>query len=161
MKEFLLEPWPWWFSGIIIGLIVPLLYWSSGKGFGVSTSFQELGALCCRKGGPDYLKNFNWRSGLWTLAFSIGILFGGWIAVNLLSANPITFLPEQFHSGPGIAKLLVGGWLIGFGTRYAGGCTSGHSINGIANLNLPSLIATIFFFVGGIAVTWGLGNLIF
>lgn len=161
MKEFLLQPWPWWFSGTIIGLIVPLLYLLSGKGFGVSTSFQELGALCCRGRGPDYLRNFDWRSGLWTLVFAVGISIGGFIAVHWLSTNPINFLPESYHSTGGMIKLLIGGWLIGFGTRYAGGCTSGHAINGIANLNLPSLIATIFFFVGGVAVTWGLGNLIF
>jgi uncharacterized membrane protein YedE/YeeE len=161
MKEFILQPWPWWFSGTIIGLIVPLLYLLSGKGFGVSTSFQELGALCCKKKGPSYLKDFNWRSGLWTLVFSAGIIVGGWVAVHLLSDATIQFLPESFHSPEGLTRLLIGGWLIGFGTRYAGGCTSGHAINGIANLNLPSLIATIFFFVGGVAVTWGLGHLIF
>ena len=61
----------------------------------------------------------------------------------------------------GALKLLVGGFLIGFGTRYAGGCTSGHSITGISNFNLPSLLATICFFAGGLAVTWGLGSLIF
>lgn len=156
-----MSPWPWWFSGVIIGLIVPLLYLVSGKGFGVSTSFQELGALCCKFKGPEYLSKFDWRAGLWTLVFAAGIVIGGWVAVNLLSDQPIAFLPETFHSPSGVVKLLVGGILIGFGTRYAGGCTSGHAINGISNLNLPSLIATIFFFVGGIAVTWVLGSIIF
>lgn len=158
MKEFLLAPWPWWFSGIIIGLIVPLLQWFSGKDFGVSTSLQEIGALCARGKGPDYLKNFDWRSGLWTLVFAAGVVIGGWIANSLLSQEPIAFLPQSFHSTGGIIRLLAGGFLVGFGSRYAGGCTSGHSITGIANLNLPSLIATLFFFAGGLAVTWGLGS---
>ncbi|MDF1810862.1 MAG: YeeE/YedE thiosulfate transporter family protein [Verrucomicrobiales bacterium] len=161
MIDFIMAPWPWWFSGIIIGLIVPLLYLLSGKGFGVSTSFQEVGALCARGTGPDYLKNFDWRAGLWTLVFAGGIILGGYLANSILSREPITFLPESFHSTGGMIKLLIGGFLVGFGTRYAGGCTSGHAINGIANLNLPSLIATIFFFVGGLAVTWGLGGLLF
>jgi len=162
MIEFLMNPWPWWFSGIIIGLIVPLLYLTSGKGFGVSTSFQEVGALCSRgNSGPDYLKSFNWRAGMWTLVFAAGIALGGYVANSLLSREAIQFLPESFHSTGGMIRLLIGGFLVGFGTRYAGGCTSGHAINGIANLNLPSLVATIFFFVGGLAVTWGLGSLLY
>lgn len=161
MREFLLQPWPWWFSGILIGLVVPLLYFLSGKGFGISTSFQELGALCTRGRGPDYLKNFDWRAGLWTVVFAVGILIGGFLANFVLSSEPIAFLPDFYHSPGGMIRLLVGGFLVGFGTRYAGGCTSGHAITGIANLNLPSLIATVFFFVGGLAVTWGLGGLLF
>ena len=74
---------------------------------------------------------------------------------RLLSATPVDLLPQSFSTPAGALKLLVGGFLIGFGTRYAGGCTSGHSITGIANLNWPSLVATVFFFVGGLAVTWG------
>ena len=161
MKEFIMQPWPWWFSGILVGLVVPLLYLLGGKPFGISTSLQEIGALCCRGRGPDYLTKFDWRAGIWTLLFAAGIALGGFVAANFLSNAPMAFLPDSFHSPGGIALLLIGGWLVGFGTRYADGCTSGHSITGIANLNLPSLIATVFFFVGGIAVTWCLGNLIF
>jgi len=160
MTEFLMQPWPWWFSGILIGLTVPLLYFLAGKSFGISTSFQEVGAMC----GPcnlDYLKNHKWRSGIWTLVFAVGIGIGGFIAVRFLSSSPVEFLPESFVSVSGAFRLLIGGLLVGFGTRYAGGCTSGHAITGIANLNWPSLVATIFFFVGGLAVTWGLGTLIF
>ena len=157
--DFILQPWPWWFSGILIGLTVPLLYLLAGKAFGISTSFQEVGALCGSK--LDYLKNHKWRSGIWTLVFAAGIALGGFISVALLSSEPIEFLPSSFYSVGGAVRLVIGGVLIGFGTRYAGGCTSGHSITGIANLNWPSLVATIFFFVGGLAVTFGLGNLIF
>jgi uncharacterized membrane protein YedE/YeeE len=78
-----------------------------------------------------------------------------------MCAEPVQLLPESFASPSGAAKLLFGGFLVGFGTRYAGGCTSGHSITGIANLNWPSLLATICFFAGGLAVTWGLGNFLF
>ena len=93
--------------------------------------------------------------------FAIGIVAGGFIANHFLSNEPIEFLPDSYASVGGAIRLLVGGILIGFGTRYAGGCTSGHAITGIANLNWPSLVATIFFFVGGLTVTWGLGHLIF
>ncbi len=160
MTDFLMQPWPWWFSGILVGLTVPLLFLLAGKSFGISTSFQEVGAMC----GPcnlDYLRNHKWRSGIWTLVFAVGIGIGGFITVRFLSSEPVEFLPESFVSVGGAVRLLFGGVLVGFGTRYAGGCTSGHSITGIANLNWPSLVATIFFFVGGLAVTWVLGTLIF
>ena len=160
MIEFIMLPWPWWFSGILIGLTVPLLFLLAGKAFGISTSFQELGAICAPC-NLDYLKNHQWKSGIWTLVFAVGIGMGGFVAVHFLSTEPIQFLPESFISTGGAIRLLVGGILVGFGTRYAGGCTSGHAITGIANLNWPSLVATIFFFVGGLAVTWGLGQLIF
>jgi uncharacterized membrane protein YedE/YeeE len=56
-----------------------------------------------------------------------------------------TFLPRYFHLSKGVLLLLVGGVLIGFGTRYAGGCTSGHAISGLSNLQIPSLKAVIGF----------------
>lgn len=160
MTDFILQPWPWWFSGILIGLIVPLLFLLAGKAFGISTSFQEVGAMCAPC-NLEYLKKHKWRSGIWTLVFAIGIALGGFVAVNFLSDGPIEFLPDSFVSAGGAIRLFVGGILIGFGTRYAGGCTSGHAITGISNLNWPSLVATIFFFVGGLAVTWGPGNWLF
>lgn len=161
MIDFLMQPWPWWLSGILIGLVVPGLYLLAGKGFGISTSLQEVGAICAGGRGPDYLKNFDWRGSLWTLVFVGGIALGGLVSVLFLSADPVEFLPAQYHSVSGAIRLLIGGFLVGFGTRYAGGCTSGHAMTGISNLNWPSLVATIFFFVGGLAVTWGLGSLIF
>ena len=89
------------------------------------------------------------------------IAIGGFIATNFLSNEPIEFLPAAYKGWPGVLRLLFGGFLIGFGTRYAGGCTSGHSITGISNLNWPSLVATIFFFAGGLGITWGIGSLLF
>jgi len=160
MIDFIMQPWPWWFSGILIGLTVPLLFLLAGKAFGISTSFQEIGAMCL-PGRFEYLKRHKWRSGIWTVVFVLGIMVGSFIAVQFLSSDPVEFLPASFASAGGAIRLLIGGLLIGFGTRYAGGCTSGHAITGISNLNWPSLVATIFFFVGGLAVTWGLGNWIF
>lgn len=159
--DWIMQPWPWWVSGILIGLTVPLLYVLADKAFGISTSLQQMGAMCAPNSKFEYLNKHDRRGHLWTLIFVMGITVGGFIATRLLSAEPVALLPETFKSPAGAAKLLIGGFLIGFGTRYAGGCTSGHSITGIANLNWPSLLATLCFFAGGLAVTWGLGNLLF
>ena len=160
MIDFIMQPWPWWFSGILIGLTVPLLFLLAGKAFGISTSFQEIGAMSA-PGRFEYLRRHNWRSGIWTVVLALGIMVGSFIAVQFLSSDPVEFLTPSFASAGGAIRLLIGGLLIGFGTRYAGGCTSGHAITGISNLSWPSLVATIFFFVGGLAVSWGLGNWIF
>ncbi|MCA9130571.1 MAG: YeeE/YedE family protein [Planctomycetales bacterium] len=161
MLDVMAQPWPWWISGILIGLTVPLLYILAGKAFGISTSLQEIGALCAPNSKLEYLRKFDRRSNLWTLVFVLGIVLGGMVASRLLSNEPISLLPPEFSSVAGAIQLLLGGFLVGFGTRYAGGCTSGHSLTGISNLNLPSLVATIFFFVGGLTVTWGFGHLLF
>lgn len=159
--ESIMQPWPWWVSGTLIGLTVPLLYILAGKAFGISTSLQQIGAMCAPHSKLDYLRKHDRASHLWTLIFVVGITFGAFVASRFMSAEPVSLLPDAFKSPAGAAKLLFGGFLIGFGTRYAGGCTSGHSITGIANLNWPSLLATICFFAGGLAVTWGLGTLLF
>ena len=159
--DWIMQSWPWWISGILIGLTVPLLYILSGKAFGISTSLQQAGAMCSPNSKLEYLSKHDRQEHMWTIVFVIGIAIGSFIATHFLSAEPEKFLPDTFHSIRGGITLLVGGFLIGFGTRYAGGCTSGHSITGISNLNWPSLVATIFFFVGGLAVTWGLGQWIF
>jgi uncharacterized membrane protein YedE/YeeE len=153
--NWLLQPWPWWLSGILIGLTVPLLYILSGKAFGISTSLRHMGAIWCTECEVDYLKKHNWRGGIWNLVFIGGIAIGSQMAVNFLSSTPIEFLPASYYSIGGAVQLLLGGVLIGFGARYAGGCTSGHAITGISNLNWPSLVATVFFFVGGLIATWG------
>lgn len=158
---WIMQPWPWWLSGILIGLTVPLLYLLAGKAFGISTSLQQIGAICAPQSRFEYLSKFDRKGHLWLVVFVLGIVAGAFVANHWLSAVPAQLLPAEFAGVAGAVKLLVGGFLVGFGTRYAGGCTSGHSLTGISNLNWPSLVATIFFFVGGLAVTWGLGNLIF
>ncbi len=161
MLEFILQPWPWWLSGILIGLTVPLLYIVAGKAFGLSASLQHVGAMCAPNSNIAYLKDHNWRGGIWNLVFVGGVVVGAMVATQWLSAEPLELLPASSYSIGGALRLLIGGVFVGFGTRYAGGCTSGHSITGLSNLNWPSLVATVFFFVGGLAVTWGLGSLIF
>ncbi|MCA9188538.1 MAG: YeeE/YedE thiosulfate transporter family protein [Pirellulaceae bacterium] len=159
--EWMTQPWSWWGAGILIGLTVPALYLLAGKAFGISTSLQQAGAMCFPNSKLDYLRKHDRQENMWTIVFVVGISIGAWIATHWLSSSPVELLPPQFYSVTGAIKLLVGGFLIGFGTRYAGGCTSGHSLTGIANINWPSLLATVCFFAGGLAVTWGLGWLLF
>ncbi|PHI20914.1 YeeE/YedE family protein [Lewinellaceae bacterium SD302] len=77
------------------------------------------------------------------------------------------YMPAEFFAVDnvftlrGLIVLVGGGFLIGFGTRWAGGCTSGHAISGLSNLQLPSLIAVVGFFAGGLVMTWLILPLIF
>ena len=112
--------------------------------------------MCAPRSKLAYFHEYNRKAGLWTLVFVLGIVIGGYVGTNFLSQESIELLPSRYFELSGMVRLLVGGFLIGFGARYAGGCTSGHSITGISNLNWPSLVATVFFFVGGLAANWGL-----
>ena len=161
MINWILQPWPWWFSGILIGLMVPGMYLLAGKGFGISSSLRHIGSMCTPNTGIAYIRDNDWRANLWNIVFIVGITLGGFVANFFLSAAPVEFLPASYYSLGGFIQLLLGGVLVGFGTRYAGGCTSGHAITGISNLNWPSMVATAFFFVGGLIATWGLGSLLF
>lgn len=155
MLDWLLEPWPWYVSGPLIGLTVPLLFILTGKSFGISSSLRHIGAACAPRTKLPYLrKDYDWRDNIWNLIFVLGVLVGAFIGNFVLSSEPLTFLPQIYGSVTGILLLFGGGMLIGFGTRYAGGCTSGHTITGISTLQWPSLVATIFFFVGGLISTW-------
>jgi len=170
-----LQPWPWYISGPCIAIVMfSLLYF--GKTFGMSSSLRT---LCAIGGAGKRLEFFNmdWRSQKWNLIVVIGAILGGFIGHQLLShptaidlsPETITDLkvlgfenagksllpPELFSwdavfSFKGILILITGGFLVGFGTRYAGGCTSGHAITGLSSLQLPSLIAVIGFFLGGL-----------
>jgi uncharacterized membrane protein YedE/YeeE len=150
--EWIWEPWPWYVSGPLIGLMVPVLLLLTGRSLGVSTSFQHLGAICAPRSKLPYLHNYDWRSNTWRLILVIGIMLGGFIGYYLLSATPPRFLPEAYYSWGGLITLAIGGILVGFGTRYAGGCTSGHTIMGLSNLQWASLVASISFFIGGLTM---------
>jgi uncharacterized protein len=154
-------PWPWYVSGPLIGLTVPLLLLLSGKSFGISSSFHHIGSMCSPRSKIDYLKENNWRKESWNLVFIGGIILGAYIAGNWLSNEPVALLPDYYASWIGALKLLCGGLLVGFGTRYADGCTSGHSIMGMSMLNWPSLVATISFFAGGLTMVHFLPRILF
>jgi uncharacterized membrane protein YedE/YeeE len=174
--KFILEPWPWYIAGPLIGLLVPTLL-LLGKQLGVSSSFRHACAATLPSNIP--FLNYNWKEHSWNLVFVLGIILGGYLGSELLSSSDTIslsedtkntsasmnisseggYIPEQlfgwefFTSLKGFLFIVMGGFVIGFGTRYAGGCTSGHAIMGLSNLQLPSLIAVVFFFVGGLAMT--------
>ena len=173
MIEFIKQPWAWYVAGPLIGLTVPALLIIGNKSFGISSSLRHVCASCMPANIPFF--KYDWKKEVWNLFFVFGIFLGGAIAINLLSnPNPIEVNPKlatelagygitNFHNLvpediinwqslftlKGFLLMVVGGFLVGFGTRYAGGCTSGHAIMGLSNLQLPSLIATISFMIGG------------
>jgi uncharacterized protein len=149
--DAILQPWPWYVSGPLIGLAVPMLLLFGGRNLGISSSFRHICAAVLPKSGLGYLRGYDWRKSAWNLFFVAGLVIGGAVATFLLTAHPEPLLPPSVHSVPGALRLLGGGILIGFGTRYAAGCTSGHSIMGLSNLQKASLVATLAFFAGGLS----------
>ena len=158
MLELIRNPWPWWVSGPLIGLMVPTLLLLAGKPLGISGSFRYLCSLPAagRKDAPAAKAA---RAEAWKAVFALGVLIGGFVAVRFLSSEAPTLFPESFHSLAGAAQLLLGGFLVGFGSRYAEGCTSGHAIFGLSTLQPGSLVAVLGFFAGGLGAA-GLSLLI-
>ncbi|WP_306643803.1 YeeE/YedE family protein [Sanyastnella coralliicola] len=184
--EFLYEPWPWYVAGPLITLTMIILLYS-GRRFGVSSNFTTL----CAMGGAGKLNDYfkiDWKANTWNIVFVIGTIIGGFIgnyylmpdesvelaehsvsALEGLGFNSpgATFEPaeifgaEALSSWQGWFMLIVGGFFVGFGARYADGCTSGHAISGLSNLQLPSLITVIGFFIGGLTMVHLLFPLIF
>jgi uncharacterized membrane protein YedE/YeeE len=174
MLEILKNPWPWYVAGPLIGLTVPALLIIGNKAFGISSSLRHVCAACIPANIPFF--KYEWKKEIWNLFFVAGILLGGVVAVSLLAnPNPVIIHPNlaaelsnygitNFESMVpadvfswsalftlrGFLIMVVGGFMIGFGTRYAGGCTSGHAIMGLSTLQWPSLVATCCFMVGGI-----------
>lgn len=177
MRDILSDPWPWYISGPLIGLMVPLLLWLGNKSFGVSSSLRHICAACL-PGNISFFR-YDWKRESWNLFFVAGILVGAFL-VSVLFPDPQPVQvdvrlqaellgygvsdyhglvpPELFNwksllTVKGLLLTVLGGFLVGFGTRYAGGCTSGHAIMGLSTLQWPSLVATICFMAGGFAVS--------
>lgn len=186
MIDFLIQPWPWWFSGVVIAAIMFILLFF-GKSFGFSANLRT---ICAAGGAGKKVKffNFDWKKQIWNLVFLLGAVIGGFIAMEFLTTEnysvdisdktisdlvalgfsaPESIQPaelfsyESMMSWKGFSILALGGLLVGFGARYAGGCTSGHAISGISDLQIPSLIAVVGFFIGGLIMTFGIFPLIF
>jgi uncharacterized membrane protein YedE/YeeE len=113
--------------------------------------------MCSPNSKLPYFREYDWRGNQWRLVLVVGVVIGAFIATHFLSATPVSFLPADYYSWRGVILLALGGFLVGFGTRYAGGCTSGHTITGLSNLHWPSLIASISFFIGGLFMVHVLG----
>ncbi len=175
--NFIYEPWPWYIAGPMIALILLLLL-MVGKNFGMSSNLRTLCTLCGAGKTTDFFK-FDWKSQKWNLIVVLGAIIGGYVGANFLSnttavvLNPETisdlktfgfesagaaYLPTEMFATTALGSLknlvllVLGGLFVGFGARYAGGCTSGHAISGLSNLQLPSLIAVIGFFIGGLTM---------
>jgi uncharacterized protein len=174
--EWIRQPWPWYVAGPLIGLTVPLLLIIGNKTFGISSSLRHACAACI-PGNISFFK-YDWKKEAWNLVFVLGVLLGGFlVALFLTSPDPVlvnpklaeelsgygitdysSLVPSQVFNWPalftarGFVLIVVGGFFVGFGTRYAGGCTSGHAIMGLSNLQFPSLVATISFMAGGFLV---------
>ena len=178
MTDWIFEPWPWWIAGPAIGLTVPLLLVVGNRMLGISANLRATCAAVA-PGRADFFR-FDWRRVAgWNLLFALGIGLGGFLAVTFLGGGGEVAISEATRadlaalgiSGTeglapaeifswsgllgvrGLVMLVLGGFLVGFGASYAGGCTSGHAIMGLADLQLPSLVAVIGFFAGGLGVT--------
>jgi uncharacterized membrane protein YedE/YeeE len=178
LLSILNRPWPWYIAGPIIGLMVPWLLIAGNKLLGVSSSLQDICAACI----PRHIESlrYDWKKNSWNIVFVAGILLGGFLA-GWLFPNPLPLavssrtvadlqrlhiavvpglLPaalfnwSRLLTWQGLTMMVGGGFLVGFGTRYAGGCTSGHGIMGLSSLQWPSLIAVMAFFAGGICCTY-------
>jgi uncharacterized protein len=167
------NPWPWYVSGPLIGLTVPVLAIYGNKAFGLSSSLKHICAACLPARLPFF--DYNWKQESWNLVFVFGIFVGGIVASTILAnPNPMNIDPKlilelneygihvqdglmprdlfswnSLSSLKGWVLMVFGGFLIGFGSRYANGCNSGHAIYGLSTLQWPSLVATICFMIGG------------
>jgi uncharacterized membrane protein YedE/YeeE len=181
MLELISEPWHWSISGFAIAMVMFVLLYA-GKEFGVSGNLRTMCSIAGAGKNVEFFR-FDWKAQRWNLLFIGGAVIGGFLATELfptsspaeVSAETVSYLnsigidgpsaksdfvpaelfaTEKIFSVGGVLFALFGGLLVGFGTRWAGGCTSGHAISGLSNLQLPSLIAVIGFFIGGLLMSW-------
>lgn len=178
MLESLSHTWPWYVSGPLIGLFVPALLLLGNRQFGISSNLRHLCAAVA-PGGVDFFA-YDWRKvGRWNLAFLAGIVAGGAIAAVLIGIQDVDIsaqtrealtqlgirsftglAPADIFSWSslltlrGVLAIVGGGFLVGFGSAYAGGCTSGHAISGLAVFERASMVATMAFFAGGLLCTY-------
>ena len=178
MLHFLSQPWPWYVGGPLLGLMVPILLLLANRHFGVSSSFRHICAALLPTKRPEYFR-YRWRESAWSLFLVAGVVVGGVIAALFLHGTrtpSISSGAREMFAAWGIgtvsglmpaalyglvsiftlkALLVVGGggFLVGFGARYANGCTAGHAIMGLSLLDSGSLVAVVGFFVGGLLVS--------
>ena len=186
MTDFIMNPWPWYVAGPLITLIM-FFQMYLGKKLGVSSNFQTMCSVAGANKLADYFR-IDVKSKIWGFVFIVGIVIGGYISANYLSYDhkvnlsshtvsslkqlgfdPIDdeYVPSKIYdlrggkNTEGILILLIGGIFVGFGARYANGCTSGHAISGTSNLQIPSFIALAGFFIGGLIMVYLIYPIIF
>ena len=171
--QLIKDPWHWSVAGLLVGLTVPALLILGNKHFGISANLRHACAACLPANIPFF--KYEWKKEVWNFFFVGGLILGAFLAAQFLqTSGPVdihpnlandlaqsgitdysSLVPQQLFnldnlfSWKGLFFFVIGGFLVGFGARYAGGCTSGHAISGLSNLQWPSLVATIFFMVGG------------
>lgn len=179
MIEFISQPWPWYVAGPVIALVMfGLIYF--GNSFGMSANFRNICSIMGAGKTCDFF-DFDWKKQMWNLVFVVGTILGGVVASQFLMNNEVIaisdatvaelsaygvenpgqgMMPESIFNfeslltAKGLIMIVLGGFLVGFGTRYAGGCTSGHAISGLSDLQPASLLAVVGFFAGGLVMTW-------
>jgi uncharacterized membrane protein YedE/YeeE len=177
LLEMLRGPWPWYVAGPLIGLMVPLMLFIGNRSFGISNNLRHLCAITQPKQVEVDFFKYNWKEHTWSLVFVIGTALGGLLAGVILadplpvqvSAETLAMLASWGFAAPAgqmvppeifdptlrnLTLLFASGVLVGFGTRYAGGCTSGHAITGLSTLQLGSLYAVLGIFAGGLISSW-------
>lgn len=184
--DWIYEPWPWYVSGAAIAFVMLLLL-LVGKNFGMSSNLRTLCTICGADKKAEFFQ-FDWKAQKWNLIVVLGAIIGGYLAANHLTADPAVhinpatvadlqelgfqsagtaYLPSELYGMDALTDwkslglIALGGFLVGFGARYAGGCTSGHAISGLSNLQWPSLVAVLGFFGGGMIMIYLLYPLIF
>jgi len=156
IQSIFVDPWPFWAGGVVIGLLVPLLYYYFNTALGVSTGYGNLVKIFLPSKNLQWIKSKYAETFSWRVFFIAGIILGGLLSALLSGNFGLTAEMGRFTSiaqWPALLNALfffAGGILLGLGARIAGGCTSGHSIHGIANLHISSILATIFFLIGGV-----------
>ncbi len=177
MWETITGPWPWYVSGPLLGLMVPLLLFGGNRRFGISSTLRHACAAVFRP-RAEYFR-YDWKQYRWNMTLALGVVLGAALAVLFLGGNrapsvspaalelfaswgvaaPQSLQPAEIFgvqgalSAPALISLIGGGFLVGFGTRWGGGCTSGHAIMGISQLSPASMLATFGFFGGGALVS--------
>lgn len=178
MIDAIKGPWPWYVGGPLMGLFAPLLLLLGNRQLGLSSSLRAICAAVT-PGRVEFFR-YDWRTGgLWNVVLAFGILGGAATATWLFNASapalspaaqaslanaglaqPSGLVPAEIFSWQalltvrGAASMLGGGFLAGFGAAYGGGCTSGHGIMGLGARQLPSLVALMGIYGGGVIVTW-------
>lgn len=189
IRDFIAQPWPWYVAGPLLALVMFILLYF-GHDFGISDNFRLMCAADGADKMNDFFK-INWQAGEWNLLVALGAVFGGYVVSHYflgdqgdiahisdatvaslqemglpVEQGKVPLIPDFISwnallTWQGWLMIAGGGFLVGFGARYAGGCTSGHAISGLSSLQLPSLIAVIGFFAGGLVVTYFIIPLLF